>query len=96
MLPDWLRGRPQEIAVDFHDEPYYGRDDPEDDDNWVCCGEAHAGTTRFYRCATAYLMLHDVRLTLAVVFVIGVGVLDDNHSSQSGLRARMRKPTGPP
>jgi hypothetical protein len=69
LIPDWLRGRPQEIAVDFHDEPYYGRDDPEDDDNWVCRGEARAGTTRFYRCATAYLMLHDVRLTLAVVFV---------------------------
>jgi hypothetical protein len=28
-----------------------------------------AGTTRFYRCATAYLLLHDVRLTVAVVFV---------------------------
>jgi len=69
LVPDWLHGRPQEIAVDFHDEPYYGRDDPDDPDNWVCRGEARAGTTRFYRCATAYLMLHDVRLTLAVVFV---------------------------
>src|SRR6266498_2247480 len=69
LIPDWLRGRPQEIAVDFHDEPYYGRDDPDDGDNWVCRGEARAGTTRFYRCATAYLLLHDVRLTLAVVFV---------------------------
>jgi hypothetical protein len=69
LVPDWLRGRPQELAVDFHDEPYYGRDDPDDPDTWVCRGEARAGTTRFYRCATAYLMLHDVRLTLAVVFV---------------------------
>jgi len=32
-------------------------------------GEARADTTRFYRCATAYLMLHDLRLTLAIVFV---------------------------
>lgn len=69
LVPDFLRVRPQEIAVDFHDEPYYGRDDPDDPDNWVCRGEARAGTTRFYRCATAYLMLHDMRLTLAVVFV---------------------------
>ncbi len=69
LVPEWLCGRPQEIAVDFHDEPYYGRDDPDNRDNWVCRGEARAGTTRFYRCATAYLMLHDVRLTLAVVFV---------------------------
>ena len=69
LAPDWLRHRPQEIAVDFHDEPYYGREQADDPDNWVCRGEARAGTTRFYRCATAYLMLHDVRLTLAVVFV---------------------------
>jgi hypothetical protein len=69
LIPDWLPDRPQEIAVDFHDEPYYGRDDPDDPDNWVCRGEARAGTTHFYRCATAYIMLHDVRLTLAVVFV---------------------------
>jgi hypothetical protein len=69
LIPDWLHARPQEIAVDFHDEPYYGRDDPNDPDNWVCRGEARAGTTRFYRCASAYLMVHDVRLTLAVVFV---------------------------
>jgi len=26
LLPTWLRARPQEIALDFHDEPYYGRD----------------------------------------------------------------------
>jgi len=69
LIPEWLCGRPQAIAVDFHDEPYYGRDDPDSGDNWVCRGEARAGTTRFYRCATAYLMLHDVRLTLAIVFV---------------------------
>src|SRR5262245_37148975 len=60
LIPDWLAARPQEIAVDFHDEPYYGRDDPDSGDTWVCRGEARAGTTRFYRCATAYLMLHFV------------------------------------
>jgi putative transposase len=69
LLPEWLRRRPQELAFDFHDQPYYGRDDPHDPDTWVCRGQARAGTTRFYRCATAYVMLHDVRLTVAVVFV---------------------------
>lgn len=69
LLPDWLRQRPQDLAIDFHDEPYYGRDDPDAPENWVCRGEARAGTTRFYRCATAYLLLNDVRLTVAVVFV---------------------------
>jgi hypothetical protein len=69
VIPDWLRHRPQELAVDFHDEPYYGRDNPDDPDNWVCRGEARASPTRFYRCATAYILLHDVRLTVAVVFL---------------------------
>jgi putative transposase len=69
LVPDWLCQRPQAVAVDFHDEPYYGRCDPTDPDNWVCRGEAQAGTTYFYRCATAYVMQRDVRLTLAVVFV---------------------------
>jgi putative transposase len=69
LIPQWLLERPQEVAVDFHDEPYYGRDDADDRDTWICRGEARQGTTRFYRCATAYLILHDVRLTLAVVFV---------------------------
>src|ERR687886_1742450 len=69
ITPAWLRARPQEVAVDFHDEPYYGRCDPTDPDNWVCRGEAQAGTTSFYRCATAYVMQRDVRLTLAIAFV---------------------------
>ena len=69
LLPVWLPARPQEIAVDFHDEPYYGQADPDDPNTWVCRGEARAGTTRFYRCATAYIMQRDVRLTVAVVFV---------------------------
>ena len=68
-IPAWLFTRPQAIAVDVHDEPYYGRSDPTDPDNWVARGEAQAGTTYFYRCATAYVMQRDVRLTLAVVFV---------------------------
>ena len=69
LVPDWLCQRPQAVAVDFHDEPYYGRCDATAADNWVCRGEAQAGTTYFYRCATAYVMQRDVRLTLAVVFV---------------------------
>jgi putative transposase len=68
-LPEWLRDHPKEVAIDLHDEPYYGKDDPKDPDCWVCRGEARAGTTRFYRCATAYIMHKDVRFTLAVVFV---------------------------
>ena len=43
-VPDWLLARPQEVAVDFHDEPYYGRCDAADPDNWVWRSEAQAGT----------------------------------------------------
>ena len=68
-LPAWLRDHPKEIALDLHDEPYYGQDDLSDPDCWVCRGEARQGTTRFYRCATAYVMHKDVRFTLAVEFV---------------------------
>ena len=68
-LPDWLRAAPKEVAIDLHDEPYYGKDDLTDEDCWVCRGEARQGTTRFYRCATAYIMHKDVRFTLAVEFV---------------------------
>lgn len=68
-LPTWLRDHPKEVALDLHDEPYYGQDDLTDPNCWVCRGEARQGTTRFYRCATAYVMHKDVRFTLAVEFV---------------------------
>jgi putative transposase len=69
-LPTWLRDHPKDVAIDLHDEPYYGKDDnPEDPNCWICRGEARDGTTRFYRCATAYVMQRDVRFTLAVEFV---------------------------
>ena len=69
-LPTWLADHPKDVAFDLHDVPYYGKDDdPDDPDCWVCRGEARAGTTRFYRCATAYVMHKDVRFTLAVEFV---------------------------
>jgi len=69
-LPTWLRDHPKDIAIDLHDEPYYGKDDdPDNPECWVCRGEARDGTTRFYRVATAYVMHRDVRFTLAVEFV---------------------------
>lgn len=64
-LPLWLREQPQEVAIDLHDDPYYGKDEPE----WMCRGEARNGTTRFFRCATAYVMRQHQRFTLAVEFV---------------------------
>jgi putative transposase len=67
-----------DVAIDFHDRPYYGRTlQPEG--LWVR-SRAKDGTTRFYRIATAYVMLNGLRVTLAIRFVLPgddtVAVLD--------------------
>ncbi len=66
-LPRELFERRHDIAIDFHDVPYYGR--VGDLEGWVCRAEARAGTTRFVRIATAYVMRDGLRFNLAVKFV---------------------------
>ena len=56
------------IAMDWHDEPFYGKT-PELR-TYACRSQAKQGTTRFFRIATAYLMWRDVRLTLAMTYVL--------------------------
>ncbi len=56
-----------EIAIDLHDEPFYGHS-PELL-ALTCGGKAHKGTNRFFRVATAYLIFKDMRLTLGLLFV---------------------------
>jgi hypothetical protein len=55
------------IALDFHDEPFYGHS-PELV-AYACRGEAKKGTTRFFRLATAYVIFKDMRFTPGVLFV---------------------------
>lgn len=62
------RGGPIEVAIDFHDRPYYGKQDQQK--ALYVRGEAKDGTTRFYRVATAYAMVHGQRVTLAIRFVL--------------------------
>ncbi len=62
----WRQAR--DVAIDFHDRPYYGKQ-PQAKGLWVR-GEAREGTTRFYRIATAYVMLNGLRQTLAIRFVV--------------------------
>jgi putative transposase len=68
-----------EVAIDFHDRPYYGKQ-PQAEGLWVR-GQARDGTTRFYRIATAYVILNGLRVTLALRFVLPelevVSLLDD-------------------
>jgi hypothetical protein len=67
--PHWLWSLPLDIAVDLHDECYYGESDDTDPESWVCRGEKRNGTTRFYRCATLAVIRRRIRLTLAIAFV---------------------------
>jgi hypothetical protein len=57
-----------EIAIDFHDEPFYGKQ--ESLRAVTCNGQAKKGTTHFVRIATAYVIWRQVRLTLAVHYVL--------------------------
>jgi hypothetical protein len=67
-IPRRVYRGPQEVAIDFHDRPYYGKQ-PQSSGLWVR-GRAKDGTTHFYRIATAYVMLHGLRVTLALRFVL--------------------------
>jgi len=67
-LPRRLWRAPLELAIDLHDEPFYGKDPLLQ--AYACRGEAQAGTTWFYRVATVYVLHHGVPCTLGVVFVL--------------------------
>lgn len=66
-LPRKLRRAKLDIAIDTHDQPFYGKSPALQ--ALACRGEARSGTTRFFRIATAYVMLEGVRITLALWFV---------------------------
>lgn len=64
--PDIFRERIQ-IAIDTHDEPFYGESAQFQD--YTSRGKAKAGTTHFIRVGSAYLIWRSVRLTLALTYV---------------------------
>ena len=57
-----------EVAIDLHDEPFYGKT-PELL-TYTCRAKARAGSTHFFRIASAYVIWRDVRLTLALTDVL--------------------------
>lgn len=67
-VPVHVRRQAQEVAIDCHDRPYYGKGE-QAHELWVR-GKAKDGTTRFYRVATAYLVLKGLRVTLALRFML--------------------------
>lgn len=78
-VPERVRRWPIRVAIDLHDRPYYGKTD-QDNGKWRR-GQTKAGTRRFYRVATAYVMVNHLRVTLALHFVLPgedlVTVVDD-------------------
>lgn len=67
-IPASMKREALEVAVDFHDEPFYGK--RPDLLAVTCRGRAKAGTTHFVRMATCYVIWRQVRLTLAVRYVL--------------------------
>lgn len=57
-----------EIAIDLHDEPFYGKS--EELRGYTVRGEAREGTTYFWRIATLYMIWRGVRVTLALTYVL--------------------------
>jgi len=57
-----------EVAIDFHDEPFYGKTD--EARTYSCRGRAKKGTTRFMRIASASVIWRGLRLTLALTYVL--------------------------
>jgi putative transposase len=67
-LPGRLWKKPLDLAVDFHDEPFYGKDPTLQ--AYACRGEAYKGTTWFYRVATVYVVHDHIPYTLGMVFIL--------------------------
>jgi len=57
-----------EVAIDLHDEPFYGKGLALR--TYTCRAQAKAGTTHFFRIASAYVIWREVRLTLALIYVL--------------------------
>ena len=66
--PDLKTFRKLEVAIDFHDQAYYGKLE-QAEGLWVGA-EAKNGTTKVYRVATIYVIKNGHRLTLAIKFVV--------------------------
>jgi hypothetical protein len=67
-LPRALHKRTVEVAFDEHDEPCYGKSAALL--AFARRSRAVQGTTRFFRIASAYIIYRQLRLTLAVTFVL--------------------------
>ena len=63
-VPKPLRKRKQRVAIDLHLVPYYGL--PMDDPKEIYRSQAKAGTHNFHAYASAYVVFHGQRFTVAL------------------------------
>ncbi len=74
-LPKRLWKGSLDLAMDLHDEPFYGKDPTLC--AYACRGEADKGTTWFYRVATVYVIHRQTPYTLGIVFVLPEYSIED-------------------
>ncbi|MFZ4813934.1 MAG: hypothetical protein ACOYL5_05310 [Phototrophicaceae bacterium] len=67
-LPKDMRHGGLEVAIDLHDEPFSGKGLVLP--TYTCRAQAKAGTTHFFRIASAYVIWREMRLTLALIYVL--------------------------
>jgi hypothetical protein len=67
-IPEVMKREGIEVAIDLHDEPFYGK--RADLLAVTCRGRAKKGTTHFIRIASAYVIWRQVRLTLAIHYML--------------------------
>lgn len=66
-IPHQLQSSPVQAAIDEHDEPFYGKSNQVK--AFTCRSKPKAGTSRFFRIISLYVIYRQMRLTLAVAFV---------------------------
>jgi hypothetical protein len=92
-LPRALRKRPQRLAIDLTLIPYHGK--PFRDPSEVYRGQAKDGTSHFHAYATAYVVKHGQRYTVALTGVARGEPLKDvvqrllRQAAQVGVRPRL-------
>jgi putative transposase len=67
-IPSQMPRQGLEMVIDLHDEPFYGKS--ADLKAYTCRGEANDGTTYFWRIASLYVIWRQVRITLALTYVL--------------------------
>jgi hypothetical protein len=91
-IPSRVFKAPRDTAMDYHEQAYYGKT-TQTEGLWIRAA-AKDGTTRFYRVATGYVIWRDMRVTLAIRFVLpeddSVGVLSDLLKRMKALKYKVK------